>query len=625
MKKDADRHRKNLKRSDNVIPDYDYLFEQTEDKKGKRKKGFFGKILKINRRPLIGSTLIFLIQYSPTWLIPLLTANIINAVTKAISSGVGATPQMWKTLIINATIMLVLIIQNVPTTIWRWRITSRMVRRTSAGVKSSVIRKLQSLSITYHKDMQAGKVQSKFLKDTEAIDGLFSNVIHGLIPSIFTVVIAIAISVYTNWMVSLFFLVIIPFNVILTRIFNKRLKRNYRDYRIKTEEMSSKMSNMLDMMTVTKSHGLENVEILALNKSILKLTGSGREVDKVTANFGAWSYVVPTIFNAICVLFCAFMALKGFIGVGDIVLYQSMFSQISGSISTLVNLLPTFSSGLEALSSVSEIMTAKDIEVSIGKAHVENIDGNVEFKNVFYHYPNTEQYVVNDLSLSVKKGECIAVVGSSGSGKSTIMNLIIGFMMPTKGDVLIDGKSIKDFNLSEYRHHISVVPQNSILFAGSIRDNITYGLSHYTEEQLNKVVEMANLNEFIKDLPNGIDSDIGEHGDKLSGGQKQRITIARALIRDPRILILDEATSALDNISEYHVQKAIASSIRGRTTFIVAHRLSTIRDADRIVVMEQGVPVEIGSYEELMEKKGKFYELKALNEMSLKVAEEGLA
>ena len=146
----------------------------------------------------------------------------------------------------------------------------------------------------------------------------------------------------------------------------------------------------------------------------------------------------------------------------------------------------------------------------------------------------------------------------------------------------------------------------------------------YTEEQLNKVVEMANLQEFIKDLPNGIDSDIGEHGDKLSGGQKQRITIARALIRDPKILILDEATSALDNISEYHVQKAIASSIRGRTTFIVAHRLSTIRDADRIVVMEQGVPVEIGSYSELMEKKGAFYKLKQMNEINLKKAEEGL-
>ena len=204
------------------------------------------------------------------------------------------------------------------------------------------------------------------------------------------------------------------------------------------------------------------------------------------------------------------------------------------------------------------------------------------------------------------------------------MNLIIGFLIPEKGDLFIDGKSIKDFNLSEYRHHISVVPQNSILFAGTIKDNITYGLTHYKEEDLNRVVEMANLNEFINDLPNGLDTDIGEHGDKLSGGQRQRITIARALIRNPKILILDEATSALDNISEYHVQKAISSSIRGRTTFIVAHRLSTIRDADRIVVMDQGVAVESGTFEELMEKKGKFYELKCLNDLNLKQAQDGL-
>jgi len=205
------------------------------------------------------------------------------------------------------------------------------------------------------------------------------------------------------------------------------------------------------------------------------------------------------------------------------------------------------------------------------------------------------------------------------------MNLIIGFVLPTKGELAIDGNDINDLNLSEYRHNISVVPQNSILFSGSIRENITYGLDKYTEEQLNKVIEMANLNEFLKELPDGLETDVGEHGAKLSGGQKQRITIARALIRDPKILILDEATSALDNISEYHVQKAIASSIKGRTTFIVAHRLSTIRDADRIVVMEQGNMVECGTFEELMAKKGKFYELKALNEINLKKAEEGLA
>ena len=323
-------------------------------------------------------------------------------------------------------------------------------------------------------------------------------------------------------------------------------------------------------------------------------------------------------------VFCAVLAVKGKISVGDIVLYQTMFVSLSAYVSTLVNVMPSLGAGFDALSSVSEIMSVKDVEMNIGKLSVPAISGNVEFRNVYYKYPGAEDYIIKNFSLKVKAGECIAVVGSSGSGKSTIMNLIIGFLTPVSGCVLIDGKPLNECNLSEYRHHISVVPQNSILFAGSIRDNITYGLSRYTEEELQKAVELADLSEVIAGLPSGIDTDIGEHGDKLSGGQKQRVTIARALIRNPAILIFDEATSALDNISEYHVQKAISSCIAGRTTFIVAHRLSTIRGADRILVMENGECAEEGTYEELMAKKGKFYELKNLNDINTKTAEEAL-
>lgn len=472
--------------------------------------------------------------------------------------------------------------------------------------------------------MQTGKIQSKFLKDTEAIDGLFNNLVHGIIPSAITIIVSTTISVVNNGLVSLFFLLIIPCDVLLSYAFRKKIKRTNRDYRIKTENLSSKMHTMLEMLPVTKSHGLERVEIESVNKEIKRLAGSGHDVDRTIAVFGAWAWVINILLSSVCLVFCAVLALNGIIKVGDIVLYQSMFSQISGAVSSLTNLVPAFGSGIEALSSVSEIMNATDVEANIGKTKIPAIKGQIEFKDVCYKYPNTDQYVVSNFSLDVKPGECIAVVGASGSGKSTIMNLIIGFLVPNQGQVLVDGKPLTEFNLSEYRHHISVVPQNSILFAGSIKENITYGLERYSDEDLSRVVEMANLNEFIKDLPYGINTDIGEHGDKLSGGQRQRITIARALIRNPSILILDEATSALDNISEYHVQKAIASSIKGRTTFIVAHRLSTIRDADRIVVMEQGVAVEIGTYDELMAKKGKFYELKALNEMNLKSAEEGL-
>lgn len=202
------------------------------------------------------------------------------------------------------------------------------------------------------------------------------------------------------------------------------------------------------------------------------------------------------------------------------------------------------------------------------------------------------------------------------------MNMIIGFLKATKGTVYIDGNSITDINLSDYRQLISVVSQNSILFNGTIRDNITYGLNNYTDEQLQSAIKMANVEEFLPNLSNGLDTIIDEHGDKISCGQKQRITITRALIRNPSILILDEATSSLDNLSEYHVQKAIDSVIKERTTFIVAHRLSTIRNADKIVVMENGEICEIGTYDHLMQKQGKFAKLKLLSDITTKQLNE---
>ncbi len=609
----------------NRIPDYEYLFKEEVDKRGKSKSHFLRKIIKMNIWSLILSSIVYLLEASPVWAMPIISSNVINIATNAIAEGTGVSAEVWRQVAINALVLAVLILQNVPSTMLVWKINSLMLRRTSAGIKGSVVRKLQSLSITYHKDIETGKLQSKFLKDTVEVDNFFRLIVFSFIQGFINAVVSIGIAIYRNWLISLFFLLVIPVNVGLTFLFRRKVSIVNHDFRKENENVSVKLTNMLTMMPVTKAHGLERTEISSVEKSIAQLTGSGIIMDKAYGKFGACSWVTNTLLSAVCLIFCVVLALIGKIQVGDVVLYQSLFSTISGSVSGLIGLFPQLSTGMEALSSVSEIMNAKDVEMNSGKKGIPDINGCVCFDNVSYKYPDADELVVKNFNLDVKSGECIAVVGASGSGKSTIMNLIIGFLVPTEGQVLIDGKSLTELNLSEYRHHLSVVPQNSILFSGTIRENITYGLGNYTEEQLNEVIEKANLKEFVDKLPKGLDTRIGENGDKLSGGQKQRITIARALIRNPRILILDEATSALDNISEYHVQKAISSSIKGRTTFIVAHRLSTIRDADRIVVMERGVAVEIGTYEELMAKRGKFYELKCLNEINLKQAEEGLS
>lgn len=615
-----------MKNSENVrcsqkIPDYDYLFvEENSTTKGKKRgRKLLSKVLFANFWKLVLTFFLELIKMAPVWIVPIITAEIIDLALLGYSSDV------LKRILILTGILLVLYIQNVPTTMIKSRVSDRLLRKIGGGFRRTVIRKLQHLSISYHKEIETGKIHSKFLKDLDSVDNLMRTLIIALIPSIFSVIISSGISLYRSGIVTLFFIAIVPLNLIVVGFFRNKLRKTYRDFRYENEEISSKLTNMLEMIPLTKAHGLEEYETVGFEKNISDLVHKGIIVDHTNACFGSITWVVSSVLSALCLVFCSILALYGKISPGEIVLYQTLFGQINGNVSAIINLMPTISSGVEALDSISEIMYSTDIESDVGKNKIPVVKGEISFKNVSYTYPNTTNEVISDFSLDVNKGECIAVVGSSGSGKTTLMNMIIGFLLPTKGNIYIDGQDITTIALSDYRHNISVVPQNSILFSGSIRENITYGLNEVSQAQVNKVTEMANLHEFIDDLPNGLDTLIGDRGCKLSGGQKQRITIARALIRDPKILILDEATSALDNISEYHVQKAISSLIKGRTTFIVAHRLSTIRDADRIVVMENGKCVETGTYEELMAKQGKFFELKNLNDLNYKKAEQELS
>lgn len=595
--------------SDNYIPDYEPLFGGAEEKNGGGGK-VLGGLLKENRRKIYLSSILYIIKASPVWIIPVITAAIINTVTERGND-------VMQTVLIYMAVLTLLLLQNIPMHILYSRYTDSMLRTIGAGLRNTLIKKLQHLSISYHKEIESGRVQSKFMRDIDAIEFLNHQLIKSVLPSIIGILVSMGITLYKSPIVAAFFVAVIPVNVILVRVFNKKMRETNRVFRKESEDISAKVATMLEMIPVTKAHGLEDLEIHNLEENIGKLKHSGLLLDRTNAYFGSITWVISHVLSGLCLLFTAWLALKGYMDVGDIVIYQNYFTSISNSVQNLVNIYPQLTKGLESIQSVSEIVLSDKIEDNRGKQKTKQLRGEIEFKNVSYRYPDGDTDVIKNLSFKAKAGECIAFVGSSGSGKSTVMNMIIGFLPATGGEVLVDGKNINRLNLSSYRHHISVVPQSSILFTGTVRENITYGMGKVSDEELRRVTAMANIDEFLPKLSDGLNTVIGEHGDKLSGGQKQRISIARAIIRDPEILILDEATSALDNYSEYLVQQAINGLVKDRTTFVVAHRLSTIRGADRIVVMENGEAVEVGSYDELMAKKGKFYRLKELSEIKL--------
>lgn len=551
------------------------------------------------------AVLFFFIKHAPVWVLPIVTANIINDIT-------SGSPDTVQNIIIQAIIMVALVVLNVPMNYLYTRYKSLATRYAETGLRKALVRKLQQLSISYHKETQSGRLQSKIMRDVEAVETLSTQMFLSILNIALNIGVALFVTVSKSLIVFLFFLLTTPLAAATMVFFRNIMKKRNTEFRKEMEETSARVMEMVELIPVTRAHALEEEEVTKMSGQLFAVAEKGYKLDVIQALFGSVGWAIFQVFQVVCLGFTGFLALKGSVGPGDITLYQSYFATIVSQVSSLMSLIPVIAKGVESVNSIGEVLLEEDIECNDGKEALKSVEGEFDFKNVRFAYNNTDKPVLHELNLHVDKGQTIALVGESGAGKSTILNLVIGFNFATDGVVTIDGHDMRDIDLRTYRKHLAVVPQTSILFSGTIRDNITYGIDDFDEEVLNKVVDAANLRDLIDSLPDGLDTVVGEHGGKLSGGQRQRVSIARALMRNPEVIVLDEATSALDSISEKLIQEALNNLTKDRTTFIVAHRLSTIKGADRIAVIADGHCVEYGTYDEIMELKGEFYQMKSI-------------
>lgn len=550
---------------------------------------------------LVLACLYFVIKSAPSWAMPLITANVIDVIS---ASG----PNAARDLFLNAGVMMFLLTLNIPGHALYVRCVSLAARDVEAALRESLVRRLQQLSISFYKRTSAGALQSKVLRDVEAVDQTARLIIDGGFGALTTIVASVAVTAFRAPEFLLIFLVTIPVVTGLRMFLSDKLKQRNRVFRTEIEGMSSHVAGMIEMIPITRAHAVEHAEIERASRKLGCVRAAGYRLDMQNAVFQSAAWTTFNFFTMLSLILGAWLAYKKILPLtpGDVVMLAAYFGTISNSVLMLANLMPAISKGFESVQSIAEVLESPDTEKNFGKECIQRVNGRFEFQDVSFVHPGASRGSIRDFSLVVPAGQTVGIVGPSGSGKSTLMSLILGFDRPGSGRILLDGRDMNELDFRSFRRFVGVVAQESILFHGTLRDNVDYGDRKIGDEEIWTALEGANAAEFVRKLPDGLDTILGERGSRLSGGQKQRIAIARAILRDPKVLILDEATSALDVASEVVVQSALDRLMVGRTTFVVAHRLSTIRNSSRIVVLDEGRIVESGTPQELRELGGRF-------------------
>lgn len=478
------------------------------------------------------------------------------------------------------------------------------------NMRKEIFSHYQKLSFSFYDNEKVGQLMSRITSDLFDITELFHHGPEDIVISIIKIIGSFIILSFINVKLALIALCTIPIMAVYAFILNKKMKKAFKNNRAKLADINAQIEDNLSGIRVVKSFANEAIEEEKFDEGNKNFLKGKRNSYRYMATYNSGLYVLINMITVVVVTAGAVAITKNEITIADLLAFTLYVSNFIEPVNKLINFTEQFQNGISGYERFIEIMAIMpDISDENAVYSPATLKGSVQFKNVSFKYEESKEMVLKDVNLSVKEGEYVALVGFSGAGKSTLCSLIPRFYDVTNGEVLIDGMDVRDIKLKNLRDNIGIVQQDVYLFTGTIYENILYGRPDASRKEVVEAAKAANAHEFIMSLPDGYDTYIGQRGVKLSGGQKQRLSIARVFLKNPPILIFDEATSALDNESEKVVQDSLEKLAKNRTTFVIAHRLTTIKNAEKILVLAEDGIKEEGTHEQLLAKKGIYYNL----------------